>query len=280
MDIIYKYYKKEYKNLTKAEKKIIEFIVKNPKKVVLMSALDIGKEIGLSDASVLRFSKKIGFEKFSDLKNLITQELSYYQDPNERIISHWDNFNSEDSLVNKIIDTDLKNMQQFLSEIDLENLKRAVELLDKSKKVYYVGLGPSRIISQYMYWYSRRIGMNCEHIFEGSISMYETIQNMKKDELIFICSFPKFLKDEIKLIEFAKEKKLKIISITNNIFSEISLLSDITFRVFIENQGFFNSYIIPIELCHLILTSLFEKNKEKIYSKIKENEHIKKIVFE
>ncbi len=37
---------------------------------MLLSALDLGKEIGVSDASVLRFSKIMGFNKFNDFKKL------------------------------------------------------------------------------------------------------------------------------------------------------------------------------------------------------------------
>lgn len=280
MEAIYNYYKNNYNVLTKTEKKIAEFIIKNPKKVIVLSALDLGKEIGVSDASVLRFSKTIGFEKFSDLKNFLAEELSNHKNPNERITSNWNNFDSKDDLVNKIINGDLENIKRFLSEIDINQLNDAVEMLNNSKKIYYLGLGSSKVIAQYMYWYTRRMGFECECINEGGLELYEVIQNMKKNETVFMFSFPRILSDEVRAINFAKEKKLKIITVTTNVFSEVGILSDIVFKLTVDNHGFFNSYAVPIELCHLILTMLFEKNKEKIYAKIKENEHIKNFLFE
>ncbi len=76
MNNVYKLYKENYEKLTKTGKKIAEYISKNPKKVIVLSALELGKEIGVSDASILRFSKNIGFNKFNDFKNYIAMELS------------------------------------------------------------------------------------------------------------------------------------------------------------------------------------------------------------
>lgn len=58
MTRIAKLYRKNYNNLTKAEKQIAEYICENSKKVIMMTSLELGKELNVSDATVLRFSKK------------------------------------------------------------------------------------------------------------------------------------------------------------------------------------------------------------------------------
>lgn len=85
MNKLNQFYKEHYNTLTKGEKKIAEYFVKNPKKVMMLSALELGKEIGVSDASILRFSKALGFQKFSDLKNYIASGFSTIT-PNDRMV--------------------------------------------------------------------------------------------------------------------------------------------------------------------------------------------------
>ncbi len=68
---IAKLYRKNYNNLTKAEKQIAEYICENSKKVIMMTSLELGKELNVSDATVLRFSKKIGFPNIMNLKNIL-----------------------------------------------------------------------------------------------------------------------------------------------------------------------------------------------------------------
>ena len=278
MDKIHKFYKENYKTLTKGEKKIAEFLVKNPKKVILLSALDLGKEIGVSDASVLRFSKTMGFNKFNDFKNYIALELSETS-PDDRIVKNWDNFNSKNDIANKIVNADLENIKEFLLNVDFDQVNEAVEMIDEAKKIYFLGIGSSRAISQFMFWHVKRLGFNAECVNEGGLGSYEAFSHIKKGDVVIIFAFPRFLNDEIKAVKLAKEKKAKIITITSNVFSEISFLSNIVFKISVENNGFFNSYIVPMELCNIILTALFEKNKTSIYAELKENSLVKDFLF-
>ena len=278
MDKIHKFYKENYKTLTKGEKKIAEFLVKNPKKVILLSALDLGKEIGVSDASVLRFSKTMGFNKFNDFKNYIALELSETS-PDDRIVKNWDNFNSKNDIANKIVNADLENIKEFLLNVDFDQVNEAVEMIDEAKKIYFLGIGSSRAISQFMFWHVKRLGFNAECVNEGGLGLYEAFSHIKKGDVVIIFAFPRFLNDEIKAVKLAKEKKAKIITVTSNVFSEISFLSNIVFKISVENNGFFNSYIVPMELCNIILTALFEKNKTSIYAELKENSLVKDFLF-
>ncbi|WP_294704336.1 MurR/RpiR family transcriptional regulator [uncultured Fusobacterium sp.] len=272
------FYKENFNKLTKTEKKILEYIIKNPKYVIMNSALEIGKELSVSDASVLRLSKTLGFNKFSELKSYITSNLNSTS-PNERIIKNWNNFHSENDIANKTINADIENIKNFLNNLDFNLLNKTTLLLQNSRKIYFLGLGSSKGISQFMFWYMRRLGFETECINEGGLGLYETLSHLKKGDTIFIFSFPRILEDEIKILKLAKEKNIKIISITSNDLSEIILLSDISFQVEVENFGFFNSYAVPIQLCNLILTMLFEKNKNTIYKEIKDNSFVQDFLF-
>ena len=278
MDKVHKFYKENYKTITKVEKKIAEFLLKNPKKVMVLSALELGKEIGVSDASVLRFSKIMGFNKFNDFKNYIALELSETS-PDDRIVKNWDNFNSKNDIANKIVNADLENIKEFLLNVDFDQVNEAVEMIDEAKKIYFLGIGSSRAISQFMFWHVKRLGFNAECVNEGGLGLYEAFSHIKKGDIVIIFAFPRFLNDEIKAVKLAKEKKAKIITVTSNVFSEISFLSDIVFKISVENNGFFNSYIVPMELCNIILTALFEKNKTSIYAELKENSLVKDFLF-
>ena len=272
------FYKDNFNTLTKTEKKILEYLIKNPKNFITDSSLEIGKTLNISDASVLRFSKTLGFEKFNDLKIYLATNLTSAS-PKDRIEKNWNNFNSDNDMINKIVNADINNINNFLNSLDLELLNQTIHLLENSKKIYFLGLGSSKGISQFMFWYMRRLGFNTECINEGGLGLYETLSHIKNRDTIFIFSFPRVLEDEIKILKLVKKKGNKIIAITSNDFSEISLLSDILFQVEVENLGFFNSYVVPIQLCNLILTMLFEKNKNTLYKEIKENSFVQDFLF-
>lgn len=278
MDRVHRFYRENYKTLTKVEKKIAEYFVKNPKKVMMLSALEIGKEIGVSDASILRFSKAVGFEKFNDFKNYIASGFSTIT-PSDRMVKNWDKFHSENDIVNKIVNADLENIKDFLLNIDFQQIEELVNWMNQAEKIYFLGIGSSRAISQFMFWHMKRLGFHTECINEGGLGLYEAFSHIGSNDIVMLFSFPRFLNDEVKSIKLAKEQGARIVTVTSNIFSEISFLSDLVFQISVENDGFFNSYMVPMELCNIILTAIFQKNKESIFMELKKNSLVKDFLF-
>ena len=54
--------------LTKTQEKIARFFLKNQSRIGSLSSMEAAKEIGVSDASIIRFARAIGYEGFADLK--------------------------------------------------------------------------------------------------------------------------------------------------------------------------------------------------------------------
>ena len=77
--------KSVYNDLTKSEKKIANFIMKNFEKTKTMTSYDISKKVNVGQATVIRFSKKLGYSSFNELINsslvnlaIIFSFLSYF----------------------------------------------------------------------------------------------------------------------------------------------------------------------------------------------------------
>jgi len=60
---------------TKTDWKIVQYIKKNIKGFISLSAQELAKEIGTSDASIIRFSQKIGYSGLNELKYIMQKEL-------------------------------------------------------------------------------------------------------------------------------------------------------------------------------------------------------------
>jgi len=243
---------------------------KFPQKVAILSALELAKEIGVSDASIVRLSRSIGFKGFADLKSYVIKELGTTKTPSKRIEDNWYNFNTSHDIVDKMVQSDLKGLEEFLTEIDLEELDRAVNYINKSKKTYVMGIGASKAVAQFLSWHMKRIMLEVECLQDGGVGFYESITHIDREDTLIIITFPGTLKDEKKALEFAKKRAAKVITITGSIFSEMSLASDVVFKVSTENEGFFNSYVVVMELCNILLMGLLEKNKEKIHKELLE----------
>ncbi len=267
------------KNLTKGEKKIAEYIISNPKEVSDMSALDLGKALNTSDASIVRFSKNIGFKGFSDLKTYLKIQINSFKKPQNKILEKWNNFQSENDIVDKIVKSDLKNIESFLSQIDVKKVEETVKNILSSKKVFVIGMGCSRGVAQFISWHMKRIGVDVELLQESGIGLLESLVHLKEEDTVLFFTFPRYLTDEVQASKLIKKRGAKLILITSELFSDISVNSDIVFKVPVDNDSFFNSYIVPMELCNIILTSIYEKNKDRIYKELEEISSFKDYLY-
>ncbi|MGL5623470.1 MurR/RpiR family transcriptional regulator [Cetobacterium sp.] len=267
------------KNLTKGEKKIAEYIISNPKEVSDMSALDLGKVLNTSDASIVRFSKNIGFKGFSDLKTYLKIQINSFKKPQNKILEKWNNFQSENDIVDKIVKSDLKNIESFLSQIDVKKVEETVKNILSSKKVFVIGMGCSRGVAQFISWHMKRIGVDVELLQESGIGLLESLVHLKEEDTVLFFTFPRYLTDEVQASKLIKKRGAKLILITSELFSDISVNSDIVFKVPVDNDSFFNSYIVPMELCNIILTSIYEKNKDRIYKELEEISSFKDYLY-
>lgn len=267
------------KSLTKGEKRIAEYIISNPEKVSDMSALDLGKVLNTSDASVVRFSKNIGFKGFSDLKTYLKIQINSFKKPQNKILEKWNNFQSENDIVDKIVKSDLKNIESFLSQIDVKKVEETVTSLLSSRKVFVIGMGCSRGVAQFISWHMKRIGVDVELLQESGIGLLESLVHLKEMDTVLFFTFPRYLIDEVQISKLIKKRGAKLILITSELFSDISVNSDIVFKVPVDNDSFFNSYMVPMELCNIILTSIYEKNKDRIYKELEEMSSFKDYLY-
>lgn len=107
------------------EKKIGDYIVRNPKKVVDMTVGELAKECGVSEASVSRFCKRIELKEFHHLKISLARELVDAKDDGE-ISGHISVDDMEGSL-RGILSNKMEELRQTVAMIDREELKKILE---------------------------------------------------------------------------------------------------------------------------------------------------------
>lgn len=107
------------------EKKIGDYIVRNPKKVVDMTVGELAKECGVSEASVSRFCKRIELKEFHHLKISLARELVDAKDDGE-MSGHISVDDMEGSL-RGILSNKMEELRQTVAMIDREELKKILE---------------------------------------------------------------------------------------------------------------------------------------------------------
>ena len=263
--------KDNYDTFTGSRKTIGKYVLDNYREVAFMSTIELAEKVGVSDATIIRFARSIGFSGFADFKNHIREGLKYFDPPYKRLSRSFEILDDKNNLNMQVGKTDLKNLEDFLLSLETEKIQQSVDAIYKADTIYLIGIGSSGLITDFLAFHLQRMGFKVIAISEGGTLNVEKIMSINENDLLIVSSFPRYSKPTYNATILAKEKGAKIITITDSYFSTISMNSDIVFSIKIDNSTFFNSYIAPLELCNILTMNVLEREKEKIYKNLKDN---------
>lgn len=233
-----------------AERRVAEFILKNPEQVVTLNVADIAEQSGVSDATVIRLCKHLGYTGFYQMKLQMAHELGRNQLLRGR--SGAEKPTSADDLVKELATSILS----ISDNVDMQVLTACVEKIRSAGTVYFVAAGNSIPVAESLSFRLGRIGIQA---VSSSMSeqMIININNGAKDDVVIGISHSGSSKHVINAFELAKKKGIQTIALTDSKRSSAEQSADITLSTGITQSSAFlfgaTSYLFLYALTDLIL---------------------------
>lgn len=210
--------KEKYDDIFSAEKKVADFVLSNPQKVVDSNVSELAKQSGVSDATVVRMCHHIGYSGYYQFRITLARDLGKKQ-YGDMVIPK-----SKDA-VEKVFHGYAENMLAIGKHIDTENMWNCVNLIKTCKTAHIIAIGNTNVLAQYMGFRLGRLGIRCTYGLSAEYFMNHVNLADPNDILIAI-SKSGTSKPVILGMELGKEKGLKMIAITSHIQSPVSELAD------------------------------------------------------
>lgn len=257
--------------MTVKEKEIANYILNNMEEILTLTSAEMGNNIGVSQSSVIKFIKKIGFNKFGEFKIQLTKELENIKQNKDKIHSEIYLDDSLEDISFKVFNETIKVMEDTLKIIDHKYFEKIIDIIKTSKKILLVGSGMSSIVAKDLEIKLIKIRIDALH-YESSHMQLMKLATMDKEDLIIAISHRGETEDVIDVIKKANKKGIKVLSITSIEKNTVANLSDFNLKVISEETNF-RSSAISSRMAQLILNDIiflrltqidYEKRKEYI----------------
>lgn len=253
-------------HLSKIEKKIADYILKNPEEVKQLTTYEVAKICGTSQASIVRFAKKMGFSGYPDFK------LSLSQDMGIRSVKEMNVIDSEiglnDTLAEvcqKVSRENVKVIEDTYSILDMDELEKAVKMIAAAKRIMILGAGFSGVVGKDFSYKLLELGKNV--VFESDFHIQlSLLTTMKKKDLLFVISYSGKTKEVYEITKQAKERGLFVIALTTIALNPIRDLADVRLNTVELGKNFRATALAPrisqMTLIDMIYVRLILGNKE------------------
>lgn len=268
--------KRKLANLTKSQKTIANYIVENPQKFALSSLRVLEKELKISKSTIVRLAQELGYDGFHELKLEFFEGIRNSLDPLPRYKTFLSEPHEKLNFIRLIADETINNIQKSLQLIDNAQYNKALEIIKKANHVYNVGVGISSCLAEMATYLFARVSINSNFMSYGALKFTEQIINISKNDVIFAFSFPPYSRETIEAARYAKERTIKVISVTDNATSEIVQYSDAFIQVFVKSMTISNSIMSVLVLLYSMIAQLGDEFKSKTLKTIEAIERVRK----
>lgn len=149
---------------TKTDWKIVQYIKKSTEKFLELSAQELAKEIGTSDASIIRFAQKVGYSGLNELKYTMQKEI----DKSSSSINHSD-YSTLLGDIKMLLDS-------FFNLTNPSDIDHSRELMMKSKRIFIVGLNFNQNVAEIIAHKFMTIGLTVQALTNyDTLKLYQTL---------------------------------------------------------------------------------------------------------
>ena len=263
-----------YLDLSKSHKKIAEYVINNYEKAAFMTASKLGETTGISTATVVRFAMALGYEGYPEFQEALQETIKGKLTSTQRIEVAGTQINEND-LLTSVMQKDREMIKETLSVVSTEDFDRAAKAINKARRIYIVGVRSSAALANFMYFYFKMIYDDVRLISSNSSSeMFEEIHRIGPDDVCIACSFPRYSKQVLAVMQFAKDKGARTIGITDNEDAPIAEYSDYILVAKSNMASFIDSLVAPLSLINALIVSSARNSKMAVRRKLTELEEI------
>ena len=213
-----------YGALTKAEQKVAEYILDSAPKVVHLSITELAEAAGSAEATVFRLCQKVGFKGYQHFKIALAQDL---HSPGEPIYREFHKDDSVAILTRKVFANIGEGLQDTLKIIDSSVLERAIDLLDRARRIDAYGAGGSAVIAADIEHRFMRFALPVRAYADSHLQIISAALLQPGDVVIAI-SHSGANRALLDSVAMAKKSGAATIAITSHMKSPLSELADVS----------------------------------------------------
>lgn len=243
---------------TKSDEKILEFMESHTDEFLFMSIGEVAKRLEVSEATISRAARHLGYRDFKEMKNEIIEQKT------------------GKGAAGKIAGTLLKTqgfdigkwfaMQQeclrnTLENFDQQEFSRAVSQIQSARNIYIHGKNASASSAQLLFFRLRRLGYKVFMVPSGGSEVIEGIVHAGEGDLVIIFSYSKVSAEGKMILEYAKTAGYITMAFTSRLYAPQEQRADINLYVYRGEKEEFHSMTAPAAMIDALILALSEKDQ-------------------
>lgn len=254
----------QYNSMSKGQKKLAEFIMSNYEKAVFMTAAKLGETVSVSESTAVRFASLLGYEGFPEFHKALEVMVQEKLETITKIDIRQGSLKQEE-IIETVMLSDIERIKRTLQELPQNVIRETIQSISQAKRIYIMGVRSCEPLARYLGFYLNLMLQNVTVITSaGTNEVFEQMLNIGENDVFIGISFPRYSIRTIKAMQFANDRRAKVISLTDHLLSPLNLYSSCNLYAKSEMATLIDSLTAPMSVINALIVSLYMKDPEKI----------------
>lgn len=237
-----------------------------------MTASKLGKTVGVSESTVVRFATELGYSGYPKLQKAM-QEMIRDKLTSVQRIDVTTNRIGDDDVLDSIMNQDIDKIRRTLEETSHKDFDSAVKSIVNARRIYIFGVRSTASLAQFLGYYFGLIFDNVRVITDTSKThTYEQLFRISKDDVMIGISFPRYSTMAVESMSLAKDRGANVIAITDSMVSPLVSAANQVLIARSDMASVVDSLVAPLSLINALIVATVLEKKDEVTDTFKELE--------
>ena len=227
-----------YGSLPKRLQSVATFALDNPDVIALNTIAVISEHAAVTDSTLVRFAKSIGYEGFTDMQSVFQESMRHISEPySQRLNKLGTGDASEQSVLHQFCQAAGASIDRLERQLDENAIIKASEVLANARTVYIAGRGRAIPVTTYLHYNLLKMGIQAVLIDESNTVMADKARLIRQDEALIAVSFNPYTANTKDIVDICLDNQVPVVALTDSTLSPIARSDDFHMEVLEEEVG-------------------------------------------
>lgn len=257
-----------YADMRTSEQKAADYVMQHMDAIPKMSLGKIASECNVSEPTVLRMVKALGYQGLREFRNAVITALATTKQEHQSPILYGYSLNKEDKLYDiprKVVTTTTKILEENLKSISIKTYENVIKAIKNARMIDIYSVENSNVIAKDLLTKLLYLGFCCRHM-DDTYHQRISASNLTSEDVAIGISYSGCSEDTIQAMKSAKKSGATTIAITNFKDAVISKYADLLICTS-QDQQFYGdaifsraSQIVLVDMIYMgLITTDYDK---------------------
>ncbi|HET7578507.1 MAG TPA: MurR/RpiR family transcriptional regulator [Bacillales bacterium] len=255
--------KEQYASLSNGLQRVAKLLLDHPKKFAFRTAEQAGREIGVSETTVIRFTYALGYSGYSHLQKEVREyvldkksSLGAFQQGKREL-------KNAERLYDRIMHRDAENILQTAESISESDFNMVVSRLTEADRIMVTGMRSSHSMAHWFAFAMDLIRGETRLFRPETDDVVLRVSEMNERSVFVAFSFHRYVSETLILAEEIRKQGSFIIGVTDSPVSPITQYADVNLAVHLPTQSTLDATPVCFSMLNAITSAVSLQNPER-----------------